>query len=258
MMAAAELKSRIRQGLHRSHTTGFAPGLVQGNVVILPAGFADEFSLYCQRNPKPCPLLARGETGDPTLPMLGKDIDIRTDVPRYRIFRNGSLSAETSDIASLWREDFVAFVLGCSFSFEEALAADGIEVRHVVLNRNVPMYRTSIPTMSAGRFRGPMVVTMRPFKPADAIRAIQITSRYPQVHGAPIHLGDPASIGIADIGRPDFGDAVPIEAGEIPVFWACGVTPQLAIEAAKPDICITHAPGHMLITDLSNSRLAVI
>ncbi|HKY94398.1 MAG TPA: putative hydro-lyase, partial [Kiloniellales bacterium] len=208
--------------------------------------------------PKPCPLLARGERGDPSLPSLGENIDIRTDVPRYRVFRDGKLAGEATDIADLWRPDFVTFVVGCSFSFEEALAADGLALRHVALGRNVPMYRTSIATAPAGRFHGPMVVSMRPFRPADAIRAIQVTSRYPQVHGAPIHFGDPAAIGIADIGRPDFGDAVPIEPGEVPVFWACGVTPQIAIEAARPDLCVTHAPGHMLVTDVPNSRLAVI
>jgi len=258
MLSPADLKTRIRQGQHRGHTTGFAPGLVQGNVVILPAQFADEFSLYCQRNPKPCPLLARSEAGDPRLSMLGTDIDIRCDVPRYRVFRDGLLVDEPSDISDLWRGDLVTFVLGCSFAFEEALQADGLEVRHISLRRNVSMYRTMIETVPAGRFRGPMVVTMRPFKPADAIRAIQITSRYPQVHGAPIHFGDPAAIGIADIARPEFGDPVPIAPGEVPVFWACGVTSQIAIEAARPDFCITHAPGCMLITDLSNSRLSVI
>jgi uncharacterized protein YcsI (UPF0317 family) len=258
MVGAGALRSRIRQGLHQGHTTGHAPGLVQGNIVILPSAFADEFLLYCQRNPKPCPLLARGERGDPSLPGLGQGIDIRTDVPRYRVFRDGKLSAEVTDITDLWRDDFVTFVVGCSFSFEEALAADGLALRHIALGRNVPIYRTSIATVAAGRFRGPMVVSMRPFKPADAIRAIQVTSRYPQVHGAPIHFGDPAAIGIADIGRPDFGDAVPLEPGEVPVFWACGVTPQVAIEAARPDLCVTHAPGCMLVTDVLNSRLAVI
>lgn len=255
MLMKNGLRSLIRQGLHCGHTTGIAPGIVQGNVVILPEEFADEFSLYCQRNPEPCPLLARAETGEPSLPALGADIDIRTDVPRYRVFRNGSLAAEPTEITELWRKDFVTFVLGCSFSFEEALEADGLEVRHVALGRNVPMYRTSIATVPAGRFEGPMVVTMRPFKPADAIRAIQITSRFPQAHGAPIHFGDPSTIGIADIGQPEFGDAVPIESGEVPLFWACGVTPQLAVAAAKPDICITHAPGCMLVTDLLFERV---
>lgn len=254
MLMKSGLRSLIRQGLHCGHTTGIAPGLVQGNVVILPEEFADEFALYCQRNPKPCPLLARAETGEPSLPALGADIDIRTDVPCYRVFRNGSLAAEPTEITALWRKDFVTFVLGCSFSFEEALEADGLEVRHVALGRNVPMYRTSIATVPAGRFEGPMIVTMRPFKPADAIRAIQITSRFPQAHGAPIHFGDPSTIGIADIGQPEFGDAVPIESGEVPLFWACGVTPQLAVAAAKPDICITHAPGCMLVTDLLFER----
>lgn len=258
MTSAQELRRQIREGRHHGHTTGHAIGFVQGNVVILPSALADDFLLFCQRNPKPCPLLARGEAGDYRLAALGADLDIRMDVPRYRVFRQGVLIREVQDIKDLWNADLVAFVLGCSFSFEEALLADGIEVRHIALGRNVPMYRTSIATSPAGRFMGPMVVTMRPFRPRDAIRAIQITSRYPQVHGAPIHFGDPAAIGIADLGRPDYGDAVPIEPGEVPVFWACGVTPQVAIEAARPELCITHAPGCMLVTDWLNSSLAVI
>jgi uncharacterized protein YcsI (UPF0317 family) len=224
----------------------------------LPSRHAEDFLLYCQRNPKPCPLLARGEPGDHRLPELGVDLDIRSDIPRYRVFRDGALVEEVIDIRHLWTADLVAFALGCSFSFEEALLADGLEVRHITLGRNAPMFRTSIPTVAAGPFAGPMVVTMRPFQPKEAIRAIQITSRYPQVHGAPVHFGDPAAIGIADLSRPDFGDAVPLEPGEVPVFWACGVTPQVALEAAKPELCITHAPGCMLVTDWLNSRLAVI
>jgi uncharacterized protein YcsI (UPF0317 family) len=254
----AAIRRRIREGAHRGPTAGVAPGLVQGNVVILPAALADAFALYCQRNPRPCPLIARGEPGETGMPALGADLDIRTDVPRYRVFRAGRLEGEVEDIRGLWRADLVAFVLGCSFSFEEALTADGLAIRHVELGRNVPMYRTAIATEPAGPFRGPMVVSMRPYRPAEAIRAIQITSRFPMVHGAPVHFGDPGAIGIADIARPDYGDPVPIEAGEVPVFWACGVTPQVAIEAARPELCITHAPGHMLVTDLRNSRLAVI
>jgi uncharacterized protein YcsI (UPF0317 family) len=178
-------------------------------------------------------------------------------VPLYRIWREGRMDEEVSSIGHLWRDDLVTFAIGCSFSFEEALLADGIDIRHISCQVNVPMYRTHIATEPAGRFSGPMVVSMRPMAAADAIRAIQITSRFPSVHGAPVHLGDPSLIGIADINRPDFGDPVPLRKGEIPVFWACGVTPQSVIMSSKPPFCVTHAPGHMLITDIKNSQLAV-
>jgi len=255
---AAADRAAIRAGLHAGPTAGLAPGHVQGNLVILPQDWANEFLRFCQANPKPCPLLAVSEVGDPMLPTLGADIDIRTDVPRYRVYRDGELAAEPTEIAALWRDDFVTFVIGCSFSFEEALLAAGVPVRHIQMNRNVPMYRTSLPCVPAGRFRGDLVVSMRPLAPADAIRAVQITSRFPSVHGAPVHLGAPERIGIADIDRPDYGDAVEIGDGELPVFWACGVTPQVAIRNARPPIAITHSPGTMLITDLLNTRLAAL
>ena len=229
---------------------------MQGNVVILPQALADDFLLYCQRNPKACPLLAVSEPGEPLLPTLGQDIDIRTDVPQYRLWRDGVLVDEPTDIRALWCDDLVTFVIGCSFSFEEALLQAGLPLRHIAQNRNVAMYRSNIATQSAGVFHGPMVVSMRPMKPADAIRAVQITSRFPSVHGAPVHLGDPALIGIADLGRPDYGDAVEVLADELPVLWACGVTPQAAVSQAKPQFCITHAPGKMLITDLLNHQMA--
>ncbi|NGM90903.1 putative hydro-lyase, partial [Parapusillimonas sp. SGNA-6] len=195
------------------------------------------------------------EPGDPMLPCLGAELDIRTDVPAYRVWRSGELVEQPTDIRTLWRDDLVSFVIGCSFSFEHALLADGIRLRHVDEGRNVAMYRTNIQTARAGAFHGPMVVTMRPLGAADAIRAVQISSRMPEVHGAPVHLGDPAAIGIADLARPDYGDAVEIRAGEIPVFWACGVTPQAAVAQARPAFCITHAPGAMLVTDLLNRQL---
>lgn len=249
-------RAAIRRGEWTTHTSGLAPDLVQGNVVILPKHSADDFLRYCQRNPKPCPLLAVGEPGDFTLSSLGEDIDIRHDVPRYRIWRHGELAAETADIAKLWRDDLVTFVIGCSFSFEQALRDDGMTLRHVIENKNVAMYRTSIDTVPAGIFSGPLVVSMRPLRAADAIRAIQITSRFPNVHGAPVHIGDPALIGIANLAQPDYGDPVTVLSDELPVFWACGVTPQAALLKARPEICITHAPGAMLITDLSSRRLA--
>ncbi len=252
------IRQRIRRGEISGHTSGLAPGCVQGNVVILPADLASDFLRFCQANPKPCPLLGVSEPGDPALPALGAGIDIRSDVPRYRVFRKGEMVEEPADIGHLWRDDLVSFILGCSFSFEWALLEDGLRLRHQDCGVNVPMYRTSIQTVAAGRFRGPLVVSMRPYRPADAIRAIQITSRFPGVHGAPVHLGKPELIGIRDLARPDWGGAVAVEVDELPVFWACGVTPQAVIAEVKPDFCITHAPGSMLITDLSNSRLAVL
>lgn len=254
--AARLARARIRRGDWSAHTSGMVDGNVQGNIVILPESLAHDFLRYCQLNPKPCPVLAVGEPGKAGLPTLGADIDICTDVPRYRVWRQGELVGEPTDISDLWRSDLVTFVIGCSFSFEEALVQAGLPIRHIEQGRNVPMYRTHIATEAAGPFSGPMVVSMRPFKAADAIRAVQITSRFPSVHGAPIHLGNPALIGISDLSKPDYGDAVDLLPGEIPVFWACGVTPQAAIAQARPDFCITHAPGAMLITDLLNHQLA--
>jgi uncharacterized protein YcsI (UPF0317 family) len=239
-----------------SSTAGIANGYVQGNLAILPEKFASAFHRFCQLNPKPCPIIGMSDVGNPMIPSLGTDLDIRTDVPRYRVWRDGEVVEEPTDVMAHWRDDLVAFVLGCSFSFEEALMAEGLPIRHIEHNVRVPMFRTNIQCQPAGPFSGPMVVSMRPYRPAQAIRAVQITSRFPSVHGAPVHLGLPHSIGIADIAKPDYGDPVPVEADEIPVFWACGVTPQAAIAEAKPDFCITHAPGAMLITDLVNSKLA--
>lgn len=253
---AAHVRSLIRQGLWSSHTSGLADDHVQGNVVILPETLAADFLLYCQRNPKPCPLLAVSEPGQQMLPTLGTDINICSDLPRYRVWRHGDLIDEPTDITNLWRESLVTFVIGCSFSFEQALMAAGLSLRHVDQGRNVAMYRTSMVTEAVGLFEGPMVVSMRPMKAADAVRAIQVTSRFPNVHGAPVHIGDPSLIGIHDLSKPDYGDAVDVMPDELPVFWACGVTPQAAIQQARPAFCITHAPGAMLITDLLNHELA--
>ena len=246
----------MRSGAFSGHTSGLAPQHVQANLVVLPRALAADFLLYCQRNPKPCPLLAVGEPGNPGLPALGEGIDLRSDLPRYRVWRHGRIDSEPTDIRSLWQDDFVGFAIGCSFSFEQALLGEGIPLRHMAQRRNVAMYRTSLATVAAGPFAGPLVVSMRPLKAADAIRAVQITSRYPAVHGAPVHLGDPALIGIRDLASPDYGDAVEILPDEIPVFWACGVTPQAALVQAAPALAITHAPGSMLVTDLHNHQLA--
>jgi uncharacterized protein YcsI (UPF0317 family) len=254
----AALRRQAREGFQGPTNTPDALDLVQGNLVVLPQADAAEFLLYCQRNPRPCPLLAVTEPGAFELPSLGHGIDLRTDLPRYRVWRHGELVDQPADVRGLWRDDFVAFVIGCSFSFEWALLGEGIPLRHVAQRRNVAMYRTGIPTEAAGRFAGPLVVTMRPLKAADAIRAVQITSRFPAVHGAPVHLGDPSLIGIQDLAHPDYGDAVDVMPDEIPVFWACGVTPQAALAAARPALCITHAPGSMLITDLRNHQLATL
>lgn len=251
------VRQTIRSGEWKGHTSGLAERQVQGNVVILPERQAADFLRFCQRNPKPCPVLAVSEPGSYGLPTLGRDIDIRTDVPKYRVWRHGELEEEIHDITAIWQPDWVTFVLGCSFSFEQALMDDGIQLRHVQQGRNVAMFKTSISTVPAGDFRGPLVVTMRPMTASDAIRAVQITSRFPNVHGAPVHLGDPKQIGIHDLSRPDYGDPVEILANEIPVFWACGVTPQAAIIQAKPPICITHSPGCMLVTDLLNHHLSI-
>lgn len=254
-----QIRQMIRHGEHNANTSGLAQGFVQGNLAIMPQDWANDFLRFCQLNSKPCPIVGMSnKPGDFMLPDLGEDLDIRRDVPKYRIYENGQLTQELNDVSEVWRDDLVTFVLGCSFSFEEALIADGLEIRNITEGVNVPMYRTNIECRPAGRFSGSTVVSMRPMKAADAIRAVQICTRFPSVHGAPLHLGDPSQIGITDINQPDFGDAVTIKEDELPVFWACGVTPQVAIEQAKPPFCITHSPGHMIITDLPNSRLAIL
>jgi uncharacterized protein YcsI (UPF0317 family) len=255
MLPSVVARHACRSGM-ASSTAGVANGFVQGNLAILPEKLAASFHRFCQLNPKPCPIIGMSDVGCPRIPSLGLDLDIRTDLPRYRVWRDGEVVEEPTDIMAHWRDDLVAFVIGCSFSFEEALLADDIPIRHIERGVRVPMYRTNIACSPAGPFAGPMVVSMRPLKPKDAIRAVQITSRFPSVHGAPVHLGHPQGIGIAELARPDYGDAVPVEADEIPVFWACGVTPQSVIAAAKLPFAITHAPGLMLVTDLRNKDLA--
>jgi uncharacterized protein YcsI (UPF0317 family) len=256
--AGRDARRMIRRGEYRGVTSGLAPGYVQGNLAILPAALAADFLRFCQLNPKPCPLLASAGAGEWRLPTLAEDLDIRTDLPRYRVWRDGAIVDEPADIMRWWRDDLVSFVIGCSFSFEQALVEADIELRHVTCDCVVPMYRTSIATAPAGPFHGPMVVSMRPMRPADAIRAIQITTRFPSVHGAPVHIGKPELIGIADLAKPDEGDPVPVNDDELPVFWACGVTPQSVIATVRPDFCITHYPGRMLVTDRRNVELAIM
>lgn len=244
------VRAAIRAGRYRRHTAGLAKGRLQANLAIMPAAYALDFFRFCQRNPKPCPLVGVTDTGDPRLPTLGRDLDIRTDAPAYAVYETGERVATVPDIADLWRDDLVGFALGCSFTFEHALADAGIPLRHVEMDATVPMFRTSVETVRAGPFGGGMVVSMRPIPEADVPRTIEICRRYPLAHGAPVHVGDPAAIGIADVSAPDWGDAVPVREGEVPVFWACGVTPQNAARAARLPLFIAHSPGSMLVTDV--------
>jgi len=252
------VRDACRNGTLTEQTSGLAPGFAQANLVIVPRTLAYDFLLFCRRNPKPCPLLDVTEPGNPIPQAVAKAADLRTDLPKYRVWKYGELVDEPTDIKGLWQNDFVSFVIGCSFTFESALVSAGLPVRHIEQGVNVPMYKTNIMCRRAGVFRGPIVVSMRPMTPRQAIRAVQVTSRFPDVHGAPIHLAKPEKIGIRDISKPDFGDAVPIRDGEIPVFWACGVTAQTVMMATKPDLVITHSPGCMFVTDVRDEELAAV
>ncbi len=253
-----QVRELIRRGKLSHPTCGIAPGYTQANLVILPKEFAFDFILFCQRNPKPCPLLEVLDPGkyDPVLTTPGADI--RVDISSYRVYKNGEFTCEERDIIKYWNNEMVSFLLGCSFTFEPALIRAGISLRHIVEGKNVAMYVTNIQTIPSGIFFGPVVVSMRPIPIEKVARAVQITSRFPSVHGAPIHIGDPAKIGIADLARPDYGDPVEIKEDETPVFWACGVTPQAVALKAKPSLMITHSPGHMFITDLLDEELAAL
>jgi uncharacterized protein YcsI (UPF0317 family) len=251
----AEVRQRCRDGLLTGPTTGLALGYVQANLVILPAAWAFEFMLFCQRNPKACPILDVTEVGDPEPKQLAPGADLRTDLPRYRIFQNGNWT-EATDIRAIWRADLVGFLIGCSFSFENAMLNAGLPVRHIESGRNVPMYRTQLTCASTARFASPLVVSMRPLPRQQVVRAVEVTSRYYRAHGSPIQIGDPASLGILSLERPDYGDPVPIHPDEVPVFWACGVTTQTAILHANPELAITHAPGHMFVSDLRDEALS--
>ncbi len=252
-----KVREMIRNGKLVQPTAGLCHGYVQANMAVVPKNLAYDFLLFCQRNPKPCPVLDVTDVGSAEPHFLAPGADLRYDIPQYRVWKNGELVDEPTDVAQYWRDDLVAFLLGCSFTFETALLNAEVPVRHIEEERNVPMYITNIACRPAGFFHGPTVVSMRPMRPELAIRATQVTSRFPGVHGAPIHMGDPKAIGIADVNKPDFGDSVTIHPGEIPVFWACGVTPQAVAMAVKPELMITHAPGHMFIGDIRDESLAV-
>jgi uncharacterized protein YcsI (UPF0317 family) len=251
----SQLREQIRSNEFTGNTSGLMPGLVQGNVVILPANMAEEFMAFCRLNPIPCPIIGFSKAGDPSLPSLGGDIDIRVDVPEYCIFREGELCETVTDISRYWQDDFVSIVIGCSYSFEDALMSAGYHIRNIDLELNVSMYDTTIPTQSTEHFSGNTVVSMRPFNPKDIAAVTDITNQFSKAHGAPIHIGDPAAIGISNIQQPDYGDAVLIATDEVPVFWGCGVTSQRILRDAKLPLVITHAPGKMLITDVCYEQL---
>lgn len=252
------IREIIRRGEWASPTRGLALGHVQANLAILPQSEAFEFLVFCQRNPKPCPVLEVTEPGDPEPRITAPGADLRLDLPKYRVFRHGELADEVTDIKSHWRDDLVAFILGCAYSVDAVLLASDVPVRQIEERRGPTDFRTNLPCRPAGKFKGPLAVSFRPLPPDRVVRAIQITSRFPLAHGAPVHIGDPSAIGIRDVMKPDWGVGVTIKPGEIPVFWACGVTPQTVALEARVEIMITHAPGHMFITDLKDEQLAVI
>lgn len=252
-----ELREEVRAGKFTGQTAGQAPNFLQGNVVILPRAYAEDFLLFCANNPKPCPLIGLTKPGYAAIPELGA-LDIRSDIPKYRIYRDGILDKEVTDINDLWSDDLVTFVLGCSFTFEEALIRDGYAVRHIEQGRNVPMFKTNIETIPGGIFNGPLVVTMRSFPKRQIPAIFDLSAKFPHAHGTPIYWGDPEKIGITDLLKPDYGDCILVPEDEIPVFWACGVTPQAATERAKPEICITHAPGCMLVTDIASANAPIV
>lgn len=256
-MTPTEFRKKVRNNEYQKPTAGMCPGYAQTNLIFLPWEDAYDFLLFAQRNPKPIPILEVTEVGSRELQTLGNDIDVATDFPKYRIYRNGKMIDEYLSVVDFWREDLVSFLIGCSFSFEDLLVDAGIEIRHITEKANVPMFNTNIPLKQAGKFSGNMVVSMRPIKSSQIATAVNVTNRLPGVHGAPIQIGNPAEIGIYDLANPDYGDAVTINENEIPVFWACGVTPQAAVMASKPKFAITHSPGHMLITNISNKDLSV-
>ncbi|MBY0230547.1 MAG: putative hydro-lyase [Gemmataceae bacterium] len=252
-MTGHDVRMKARSGELSTPTPGLAPGFMQANLAVVPKHLAFDFLLFCQRNPKPCPLLDVCDAGDPVPRRAAPSADVRTDCPRYRAWRYGELVDEPTTLHDWWRDDLVSFLLGCSFTFESALLAAGLPVRHLEQGRNVPMYRTILECAPAGPFRGPMVVSMRPMLLEQAREASALCERFPLSHGAPIHVGEPSALGIHRLDRPDYGDAVDVKPGEVPVFWACGVTPQAVAAQARPSLLLTHSPGCMLVTDLGES-----
>lgn len=248
--ALKDVRQAIRSGCYAAHTAGLGAGYLQANLAIMPEMYALDFMRFCQRNPKPCPLTGVSDTGNPQMFTMGRDIDIRTDVPAYNIYRGGVLEGDVTDLSTLWQDDFVVFALGCSFTFEHALQKAGIAIWHIDNDKTVPMFRSDIDTVPAGPFSGKMAVSMRAVPQGRVDEVMEISRQFPLAHGGPVFWGDPEQIGIADITKPDWGDAAPVPSGHVPMFWACGVTPQIAIEAARLPLCITHKPGHMLITDI--------
>lgn len=256
-MSPKDVRGLIRTGEVNMPTSGMSEGYLQANLAILPKKYAYDFLLFAQRNPKPCPILEVLDEGSSLTKIMADGADIKTDVPKYRVYENGEFKEEVTDLKDIWQDDFVTFVIGCSFSFEKAMLEAGVPVRHIEDEHNVPMYITNIECESAGAFHGNMVVSMRPIPYEDVVKASTVTARFPATHGAPVHIGDPSVIGIKDIDKPDFGDRSDFKEGEVPVFWACGVTPQAVAMASKPEIMITHAPGHMLILDKKDAYVSV-
>lgn len=257
-LAADGMRAHIRACAYSGHTAGLGGKTLQANLAILPSEHALDFMRFCQRNPKPCPLVGVSDTGNPMMTTLGRDIDIRTDLPGYYVYRDGQRSASVQDITDLWTDDMVAFAIGCSFTFEHALLDAGIPLWHIENDTTVPMFRTNIMTVPAGPFGGPTVVSMRAIAREDVQGVTEISRRFPMAHGAPLHVGDPAEIGIRNLSAPEWGDPAPVGPGQVPVFWACGVTPQVAIMQARLPLCITHKPGAMLITDVPDDAETTI
>ena len=253
-----KIREDIRRGKLAGVTAGLGRNYVQANLAVLPKEQAYDFLLFCQRNPRPCPLVEVCDVGSAEPVGVAAGADLRTDIARFRIYERGELIDEVTDATPYWRDDLVAFLLGCSFTFEWALLEAGVRLRPLELGKGVAMWRTSIQCRPAGVFHGPMVVSMRPIRAQDVAKAVTTSARFPGAHGAPVHIGDPAAIGIPDINKPDYGDAQEFAPGDVPVFWACGVTPQAVALASKPPFMITHSPGHMFITDLPNAALAAL